>query len=232
MYAIGAQIQQMYKAAGVLVVARDPTTYRLMMLLGREDRTKRVGKHRTPLGYFWLHFQGKRDDEDNSDPRITALRELDEETGGVLSKYSAHIRKQMFEQTTPKLWYKNSKYVLFVVNIPFDRALPLHFDKVEREKCKDLWQDAIKWVPVTQLYRTVDAKKGMCWGLDQPLYPFFCTLLRLPGTRRLVRAMTTGVPIHACDIDTNWKRSNPGQQCDDKEKLAQNTSKIVSHQGI
>ncbi len=211
-YNVGAQVRKIYKAAGVLLVARDPHTKRLMMLLGREDRTKRVGKHRTPLGYFWLHFQGKRDDEDMDDPRVTALRELNEETGGVLGKYAKHIRTQIFEQTTPKLWYKNSKYVLFVVNIPFDRGLPMQFDKVERAKCKDLWQTAIRWVPVSHLYRTADAPRytiARCQGLDQPLYPFFCTLLRLPGTRRLIREMTAGEPMHACDVVTTWRHTPP-----------------------
>lgn len=206
MYSVGGQVRKMYKAAGVLIVARDPMSQRLMMLLGREDRTKRVGKHRTPLGYFWLHFQGKREVEDQDNPCTTAMRELVEETGGVLGKYHGHIRKQVYDHTTPKLWYKNSKYVLFVVNIPFDRNIPHAFAQLEHSTCKDMWQTSLRWMPVRTLYRMSDAPKNTrVRVLSEPLYPFFCTLLRLQGTRRLIREVTSGTPVYTCDFVKDWR---------------------------
>lgn len=76
------------------------------LLLGCEDRTKKkkYGTRGQDMSCVWLHFGGKKEVEE-SDPAVTASREMDEETGGVFKTELESFGQQLRSPTISKLWY-------------------------------------------------------------------------------------------------------------------------------
>lgn len=207
-----SDICENYRACGVLVLATNPKTKKRMMLLGHEDRTKRVGRHQTPLGYFWLHFQGKRDPEDQAHPGMTAYREFVEETGGVFSAYHEVIRKQIYDPSTPKVWCPTNRYVLYVIDVPYNPRIPQHFTMAKHTRhIEDNYQLAMQWVCVYNLYQWIrspnvqgDYTLNNTNNAQDRLYPFFCTLLNLKATRKLV-LYNKRETLYTCDFVDDWR---------------------------
>lgn len=204
-----------FKASGVVIVALDDTaelrnqetelnqcspslrwfnSLRVRMLLGLENRNRRVHRNDTVPAedsLFWLHFQGKREPEDGDEPQQTALRELFEETAGVLAPYASEIRRQLWSTALPKLWDASSNYMLFVVVLPFaDGGLEREFS---RRVCtglyRDVYQKAISWLDVADLNPAHDGKTCDAGGArPAPLYPYFWRCLRSRTMRSVLES--------------------------------------------
>lgn len=119
-------------AGGILPVAvRDDGVP--VALLGRDSRDK---------GGRWSDFAGGGEAVDAS-PAHTALRELAEETGGVLPLRLADLESSLqFRDTTPSgktLWR-------YVVRVPYDPGLPAAFTGA-----KDGEKTALAWFPLARL---------------------------------------------------------------------------------
>jgi hypothetical protein len=140
---------QGYKAAGVLILSQSPVyeenaaknsstlhsshlaspiidflqEHGLCLLLGLEQRGTRSATPSTHASgahhYYWLHFQGRREEADAADPATTALRELEEETAGALSQsMRRQIANQVRSPHRPKFWDAISNYIMYVVILP------------------------------------------------------------------------------------------------------------------
>ena len=120
-------------AAGVLIVAMDGPTP--VVLLGLDARDK---------GGKWSDFAGGGEPEDAC-PRHTAVRELSEETGGVVSLSVGDLEPghaMHFRGTTPsgKVLHR------YVVRAAYDPGLPSRFTG-----SKDDEKVAIAWFPLAAL---------------------------------------------------------------------------------
>lgn len=119
-------------AAGVLPVAVHHG--RPEVLLGLDARDK---------GGKWSDFAGGGETCDPS-PRHTALRELDEETGGVVRMTLADLEAPLLElrDVTPS----GKSLHRYVVRVPFDADLPGRFTG-----SKDHEKTALAWFPLDAL---------------------------------------------------------------------------------
>lgn len=124
-------------AAGVLPVAvreggrGQPVP---VILLGLDARDK---------GGKWSDFAGGGEECDPS-PRHTALRELDEETGGVVRLTLADLEASLLElrDVTPS----GKSLHRYVVRVPYDADLPSRFTGA-----KDDEKAALAWFPLDAL---------------------------------------------------------------------------------
>ena len=213
-YDFSDTVRRRYRACGVLVIATDPKTKRKMLLLGYEDRTKKMNRHNTALGYFWLHFQGKRDDIEH-DPCVTAFREFKEETGNVLQLYHDSIEKQMKDKEKPKIWYPINNYVLFIVYVPFDEHAPTRFDRLCKQTLKDNYQLELRWVPALDLcFQWVNRSRNInyCYLYDTGkiqhiMYPFFCILIKLWCTKHILMGRNQQNVLYRCDFIDDWRKT-------------------------
>ena len=118
-------------AAGILPVAvHDGTPF---VLLGKDSRCK---------GGKWSDFAGGGEAVDET-PRHTALRELDEETGGCVSMTLDDLQNCMvFQSTTPsgKVLHR------YIVRVEYDPHLPARFSG-----SKDDEKAGIDWFPLGAL---------------------------------------------------------------------------------
>lgn len=114
-------------AAGILPTALHPVSGSPMVLLGRDSRSK---------GGHWSDFAGGGEAEDAT-PCHTAIRELAEETGGLLRMAPEDLRGALeFRGTTPsgKTLYR------YIVPIAYDASLPGRFtDSHGGEKTAVAW---------------------------------------------------------------------------------------------
>lgn len=118
-------------AAGILPVAMHGGTP--MVLLGKDARSK---------GGQWSDFVGGGEECDFS-PRHTALRELEEETGGALTLCLRDVDGALeFSGTTPsgKVLHR------YIVRVPYDQYLPLRFSG-----SKDGEKQGIAWFALDAL---------------------------------------------------------------------------------
>lgn len=120
--------QDMYKAAGVVLYSFDAEG-ELHVLMGVEERKRSKGAK------VLMIFGGKREKSD-PDAEFTAIRELREETRGVLGK-SSHfemyfrLRSQRFPKS--KVLYRaGGKYCLYCIPCPtgLDREVPGRFKQL------------------------------------------------------------------------------------------------------
>lgn len=122
-------------AAGILPVAVHPVDGGAMVLLGRDEWSK---------GGHWSDFAGGGEREDAC-PRHTALRELQEETGGALTMRLADLDGALeFRGATPS----GKALHRYVVAMAYDAALPSRF-----RGSKDGEKMAMAWFPLRELPR-------------------------------------------------------------------------------
>lgn len=126
-------------AAGVLPVCASPSDGRCMLLLGQDSRSK---------GGKWSDFAGGGEACDAS-PLHTAVRELDEETGGLLRWDAGRLEEGLrrgdvleFRSVTPS----GRDIRRFVVRVPFDPSLPSRF-----AGSKDDEKVALGWFPMSAM---------------------------------------------------------------------------------
>ena len=94
------------QAAGVLPYSFDARGT-MHLLLGCENRTAKRSRYHhwgQDMSCVWLHFGGKKEIEED-DPALTALREMDEETGGVFQEWMPWIASCLSSGSISKLWY-------------------------------------------------------------------------------------------------------------------------------
>lgn len=155
-------------AAGVLPVSA--VDGMPVVLLGRDARSK---------GGKWSDFTGGGEPED-ADPRHTALRELEEETGGAVAMRLEDLDGGLhFEGTTPsgKILHR------YIVRVPYDQDLPLRF-----RGSKDDEKDAVAWFPLAAL---------------PPLRHVFWLQMR-EDRRPIARYAQSGVVVAAADRGAGW----------------------------
>jgi 8-oxo-dGTP pyrophosphatase MutT (NUDIX family) len=122
-------------AAGVLPVAVDPVTGAAVVLLGLDARSK---------GGRWSDFAGGGEPCDAT-PRATAVRELAEETGGLLVMRPADLDGALeLGGKTPS----GKTLHRFVVAVPYDVGLPARFRRAKDDEKTALW-----WFPLDALPR-------------------------------------------------------------------------------
>jgi 8-oxo-dGTP pyrophosphatase MutT (NUDIX family) len=125
-------------AAGVLLVADGPRGERFL-LLGRDSGPKSGG---------WSDFAGGREPED-SDPLDTAIRELREETSGVVRMTREELERSLvktFKDVTPS----GRIITRYIVAAKFDEKLPSLFDPLS---CQGGEKTAIGWFDIERLPR-------------------------------------------------------------------------------
>jgi 8-oxo-dGTP pyrophosphatase MutT (NUDIX family) len=125
-------------AAGVLLVADGPFGERLL-LLGRDSGAKSGG---------WSDFAGGRESCD-TDPVATAIRELEEETSGVVRMTRAELERSLlktFRDVTPG----GRAITRYLVAAEYDARLPTRFDPL---RCHGGEKTALGWFDVADLPR-------------------------------------------------------------------------------
>jgi len=206
-----SEIEEQYKAAGVLPFTIHPTTKKLMFLMGKEVR----GKDRIAS---WSEFGGKRDRTDR-DSIHTAAREFCEETvavfqkGGCISNVNASsleqsiayiegllrglTEEQLKNQST---YYPGGKYRFFLMQMPYvDEDVLMQATKVNTESrfVNSTEKEAFKWVEADHLYSIVcDSKRPnpkerskelLYLEPDEVISSFFRSMFR--SSRYLVRKL-------------------------------------------
>ena len=164
----------LYQAAGVLPYSFDAKGV-MHLLLGCEDRTAKLKypDWGQDMSCVWLHFGGKKE-VDEMDPASTALRELDEETGGVFHKQMGWMASCIKSNSISKLWYHlnlsllllhlffllflilflrsvynrfpGGKYVLYFLEIPYDTTISQRFALVDPSTRESMDQTRLEWV--------------------------------------------------------------------------------------
>jgi 8-oxo-dGTP pyrophosphatase MutT (NUDIX family) len=121
-----------------LIVADGPRGERLV-LLGRDSSWKGGG---------WSDFAGGKEEED-SDPVDTAIRELREETSGVVRMTREELEASLvrtFTDVTPS----GRAITRYIVAAKFDEKLPRRFDP---RSCHGEEKTAIGWFDIERLPR-------------------------------------------------------------------------------
>jgi len=165
-------------------------------LLGCEDRSGKkysgdIRYHRN-MEQVWLHFGGKRESYENH-PSKTAIREFNEETGGIFSDKSSLFFEKLNKSGTIKLWYPPGKYVLYFLEISYDEDIPFKFQKINRSERSELDQVSIKWINVGVLLAAI-ATGDSTFPLTleevgtapNQFYKFFMDMMSTPGIGRFL----------------------------------------------
>jgi len=173
------RVRQRYRAAGLLPWARHGSE--VYVLLGCEARDAPMSQDSSPR-LSWLHFGGKRN-EGEIDPETTAVREFDEETGGLFKEAILHLHARLLQPECTKVWYEEGKYVLFFSEISWDATVPARFDSLKKCSTASTQHVALRWVPVEEVAALRDS--ATIDGVPQAFYPFFAEMLRgvfgIPG---------------------------------------------------
>lgn len=168
---IPKEILSAYKAAGVLPYAVHNN--RIYLLLGGEDRSRKGdGKE------VWHHFGGKRDAETDSFPQDTAIRELHEETGGLLVEQLSSISQTLYNLHSFKFWLRSGKYVFFVVEVDYIVDISTKFRALDRNNLVENDQVDLQWVPCMDVVNAIKENSGVLIdGGEKQFYRFFVEIM-------------------------------------------------------
>ncbi|PRP79705.1 hypothetical protein PROFUN_12693 [Planoprotostelium fungivorum] len=163
-----------YKAAFILIYQQIPRLLqfdqkeKIRVLLGREDRSHKKGSKAD-----WNSFGGKREKDANgkyieTDCKITALRELHEETRGIFQRYDGDIVRQMNEGK--KVYNPNGDYVTFLIRLDSEEEdFPTEFLATPNHiECK---QDMLRWFTLSEVRDARATRSFKIEGEDQPIAP-------------------------------------------------------------
>jgi hypothetical protein len=165
-----------YSAAGVLIYTKDEEG-RLLLLLGKEER-------RNANREVWLHFSGKKETIDYSNPSTTAYRELMEETCSCLNSQQLRLKERLRSRKTSRIWFPSSRYVLYLMYIPYDASIPESFLKAKESRsyrCKESFQSELAWIPYTTILDCFDKNIETFVGQDgktEYVYRWFLDLMK------------------------------------------------------
>jgi 8-oxo-dGTP pyrophosphatase MutT (NUDIX family) len=164
------ELIESYAAAGVIVLSRNSDSKIDKILLGKEDRSlKRDAK------VSWLHFGGRKEDCDNRDPRLTALRELNEETLNVLDQKT--LKQQILENTCPVFYLNRGRYFLYILFYDYDLTVVSKFNERLNNADKNLCQQLeLQWFDIN------------CLDTNQEIGNFFREILN-NGVRNFIKCL-------------------------------------------
>ncbi|BDA42069.1 hypothetical protein COCOBI_02-8700 [Coccomyxa sp. Obi] len=195
--------QKHWKAAGILLYSRGQDGS-LQLLLGRIDfgarpagRAKVYRRHEG-----WWILGGSRDATDFC-AEATAVREMTEETAGILSGYSVCV-----DEFGHVLWYPPGKYAVFLYELRGQPDIPGHYarlramrGRVKGRRRQVIYKAAgqprpmsqLAWVPLRDL---INGRLRMHWILEDmlrrtPLLPYLLQIERLTAES----APPTGRPL-------------------------------------
>ena len=147
-----------------------------------------------------MHFHGRRE-PDETEPEVTALRELHEETEGVLGEEVEHrIAAQLKQERRDRSFFyseagrRNSGIYLFFVETPFLTAIPQHFSQAVLERGSEAREgkhESLRWLPWShvgspqRVQRTKSTRKSVS-SYQVVLWPFFQRMLSHRIAQRLV----------------------------------------------
>lgn len=152
-----------YAAAGVLPVHND------QLLLGSEPVMRR-GKQMV----WWGAFGGRREQEDRDDPRRTAWREFNEETGGAFG--NEPFPSDFDNRCLLRLYCERSRYVLYVMRSTYLHDLPC-FTDADAARDETLNKRELRWVPTIELMLALHRREQSLDGLGM-MAPFIYHMLR------------------------------------------------------
>lgn len=162
------------KASGGILFAKHQG--QILLLLGSEIRKKRL---------VWGTFGGKLEHEDKT-AQDTAAREIEEESLGLFPRDSLH--EQLGR--SPQYWITGGKYVLFLVEIPFNQQLPFLFQQIRKTQKTTLsHQQQIAWVHWSSVKNIKTAEDTFTLpGIMEPqrLWEFFSRSILCSEVRRFL----------------------------------------------
>ncbi|KAL6068019.1 hypothetical protein QOT17_008500 [Balamuthia mandrillaris] len=247
-------VLQRYRAAGILPYATHDN--RIFLLLGEEDRSSKGEKDKV-----WLNFGGKKEDEqDKGQPEATALREFAEETAGLFRPQMEALRMAL--QTnfadTLRMWNEKSRYVLYVVPMPYDPQVGDAFRR-RREEEKESFRDTdhlrLQWVDAALLFaakteegedkekvKETEEAARVVEELEETVYveidgerckvhSFFMLLLRMPEVKRFLLETLPKRGIASSSSATEQQQSEGGEEEEEKEKEDEQEQRPEQEQG-
>ncbi|KAK9861809.1 hypothetical protein WJX84_007995 [Apatococcus fuscideae] len=167
---LAAGERKRYKAAGVLLYQFMGPKDELHVLMGRLDQLAesrfRRGTYRQKKNACYSFLGGKENCEiDQSDPQRTALRELTEETGGLLSPTNFPGPKPL----PHVLWYPPGRYALYIREVKGLEHVPSLYEAEGRPGDS---QD-LKWFPISEISSVIKGRitrgvlRHYCCGDEQ-----------------------------------------------------------------
>ncbi|KAK9834678.1 hypothetical protein WJX74_007353 [Apatococcus lobatus] len=152
---LAAGERKRYKAAGVLLYQFMGPKDELHVLMGRLDQLAesrfRRGTYRQKKNACYSFLGGKENCEiDQSDPQRTALRELTEETGGLLSPTNFPGPKPL----PHVLWYPPGRYALYIREVKGLEHVPSLYEAEGRPGDS---QD-LKWFPISEISSVIKGR--------------------------------------------------------------------------
>eukprot|EP01133_Synstelium_polycarpum_P013004 gene13004-15295_t len=146
---IPKEVDATFKAAGILVYAvKDGKVH---ILLGCEDRSAKKKDKPSRNPHVYCPFGGKIEEGEMSID--TAVREFNEETAYIFSKQMYDIHINLKANSSPKLWFPRSKYVLYLAKIDYDETIPEQFLAVDKAGFVHTDQVFLEWVDPLSLFK-------------------------------------------------------------------------------
>jgi len=143
-------IRPFYKSAGVFSYHK--TKSNTFFLMGLETRGSGQ-KKKISLS----EFLGKREDFD-LDAEHTALREFHEESNYIYNNFAEQLKKQIYQENTPKVWNSQGKSVYFFLEVPY--TPPQDWTNFPN-KPKELNKLQTKWVPIGSLLKAIHTRSDI-----------------------------------------------------------------------
>ncbi|KAK9909428.1 hypothetical protein WJX75_002152 [Coccomyxa subellipsoidea] len=197
--------QRHWKAAGILLFSHAPDGS-LQLLLGRIDS----GRHQPLTGRWrrqegWWILGGKRDPTDFS-AEATAVREMTEETAGILSGY--HVCGDDLGEV---LWYPPGHYAVFPYQLQGRADIPRRYARLRasrgrvkgrrrlalvRQAGHPKPMSSLAWIPLSEL---IAGRCRLHWILEDmlrrtPLLPYLLQMERLGASATPARVPPTSSP--------------------------------------
>jgi hypothetical protein len=162
---------QPIRAGGVIFYKIDPLTKQIKMLM---QYTERIDQRTNKKRRIYEDIGGKTDENDKS-INDTIIREVVEETNGIITK---EIAQEHLEKTHHKIYLKHSKYYLILVEadkniISIDRR---SYGKIEENNKSDNKLRQFHWVDAYQLKTTGTPFNQRIWLSRKDINDFFSTL--------------------------------------------------------
>lgn len=161
-----------YAAAGILPVCLRSHK----ILLGSEPSFKYGSKK-----MIWGAFGGRREPQDQNDPRCTAWREFHEETGNAF--YNTFTRRAFDQSILCSFYCSESKFYLYVVSFAYTPFLPWFTDE-DGKRDKTINKRDLMWFPLEYFLHWIQFPNdftlyfGFLSGGKEMLTPFFVKILQ------------------------------------------------------
>jgi len=156
-----------YRASGILPYCRVEGKAKVLLVCEDKSKKKKFVESNSNLTEVWTNFGGKRSESDR-DPAETAIREVAKESLGVLDKLPISV-------STKFVWNDQGKYLLWLVELPYDSKLEDAFTSKAKSQPVKPDQLQIKWVDFEKL--KPDSQYFYNNQKEHELYSFFAQLI-------------------------------------------------------